>query len=389
MLAKSPPSSQKTRPISFVLDDQAGGSAPIWVPLVIRPEDLTRSSPSRATLHQTLDPERPGWVDSFGPGLPTINISGHTGWRAAPGKSEDGAAAFETLYRNVFENYHVFRQRAVNVGRDPADVKLLFVDELDGFAWEVVPVSFTLRRSKSRPLLKQYQIALQTVSTLVDVPLAEPDGFASKASLGLSSLDVTLGDIDRYAQDIADFVSSSLGAPAHDFMVLTADVLRVTQKVVRRLSTAVDTVTGSFMAVARDLMLAGRNIFHTLASANGLLQHVKSRLMQVAGAFHNAFCLLSNAFRLKRNFPNFDDLYGASGCSSTNGGRMVSPLLGVNPFYYIVETSNPLIRVNMAAQESLMALRSVDPVLAPVSEADIRMRVIDVISGIGVTGNLA
>ena len=77
-----PPKSQKAgdRPISFVLAEYSKSDIQEYK-FVIRPEELSRMDPSRVTVHQTLGGERLGWADDFGQGLPTINISGHTGWR--------------------------------------------------------------------------------------------------------------------------------------------------------------------------------------------------------------------------------------------------------------------------------------------------------------------
>ena len=46
--------------------------------LVIRPEELTRTDPSRINDTRTLGG---AWSDNFGEGLSSLTISGHTGWR--------------------------------------------------------------------------------------------------------------------------------------------------------------------------------------------------------------------------------------------------------------------------------------------------------------------
>ena len=102
------------RPISFLLD--AGGSLSDPVMLKVRPEDLTRTEPSRITVHQTLGRDRSGWADNFGAGLPTVTIAGHTGWRDT-GTGEDGVKAFERLNTLVMQSYHAARQAAISVGR--------------------------------------------------------------------------------------------------------------------------------------------------------------------------------------------------------------------------------------------------------------------------------
>src|SRR5277367_3573779 len=79
--APTPPPSQKvgSAPISFIFIDGSIPAPNTWtLNLVIRPEELTRTDPSRMTVQQTLGG---AWADDFGPGLGSINISGTTGWR--------------------------------------------------------------------------------------------------------------------------------------------------------------------------------------------------------------------------------------------------------------------------------------------------------------------
>lgn len=167
------PISQKAefRPIGFVLRDGGRFNA---VSLKIRPEDLSRTETARASLHQTMGRDVTGWVDHFGEGLPSCTISGHTGWRFNYGM--DGQLAFLALNKLVAKEYPAAIQRAINAGRSPDTVQLLFIDVLDGFMWRVVPMQFVLRRSKSSPLLFRYNINLQAVATQMDaarmIPLA-------------------------------------------------------------------------------------------------------------------------------------------------------------------------------------------------------------------------
>ena len=60
----------------FVMEEN--GAVVQSVMLAVRPEDLTRTEPNRATVHQTLGRSVTGWLDDFGVGLPTCNISKHT-----------------------------------------------------------------------------------------------------------------------------------------------------------------------------------------------------------------------------------------------------------------------------------------------------------------------
>lgn len=191
----NPPTDQRAaaRPIAFMLDNNGLLSTPVT--LKVRPEDLSRQEPSRATVHQTLGRKISGWVDNFGPALPTCTIVGHTGWRATGYNQEDGFAAFQSLNALVMQDYHAAKQKAIEQGADPAGVKLIFVDMLDDFAWSVVPMQFVLRRSKSRPLLIQYNITLQAIATDIDPQMVVTPGFGSRQS-GKDDLDGNVDDLD-------------------------------------------------------------------------------------------------------------------------------------------------------------------------------------------------
>ena len=376
----SVPTSQKAdvRPISFLLSDGGGGGMQS-VALVVRPEDLTRVEPSRMSIQQTLDPEMPSWVDSFGPGLPTVNISGHTGWRDING-SGDGIAQFEKLNQIAFKDWHALRMKAINAGRDPDQVRLIFSDALDNFTYVVAPQSFTLRRSRSRPLLMQYQISMQAVSTSVDP--APGGGFGLfgdiLADLGLESLGDVLGKIDAMATDVAGLINGSVGVLAKDFLNMSSKVLGVTMRVVGSLKGSIDKVTGAFLGVARDIMRSGRNLFTAVSAVMALPSYAKFRMMQVASAFNTGFCILKNIFKARRTFPKYNDWYGASSCSSTAGGSPLSPLRDINPFYLLNKTTGSPFQVSQAASTAIQNAVGMDAVRTPpvLSETSNMLRLI-------------
>lgn len=387
------PTSQKAgvRPIGFMLDDGVTGTLKQHS-MVVRPEDLTRTETSRVSVQQTLDPGNPAWVDNFGPGLPTINISGHTGWRYVEGQG-DGMEQFEKLNQIAFVEWHQRRQRAINWGMDPDLVKLIFADALDDFTWVVVPQNFTLRRSRSRPLLMQYQISLQVVSTDVDVPPlqpavppAKPGGSSNDllADLGLESLADVLANITSLAADIADFVSGTIGALAKGFLELTAKILGVVKRIIGTIKGAIDTVTGAFLDVAVDIMKAGRNLFIAAQSVMSFPDYVKHRFMQVSSAFNAAYCIMKNAFKKRKFYASYGDWYGASTCSSTAGGSPLSPLRNINPFTLLKSNDAAPFYVSSSAAIAISSAAAMDPVLAPSSYSSTTMMMSDITSGVGV-----
>lgn len=129
-----------------------------------RPEELTYTHPTRASVIQTLGG---AWVDDFGEGIVDINLSGHTGWRANDQPLTGGVAQKDGLQKALelrtafFETFHKERMAAAKAGQDPdTAVQMFFIDVLNAALWKVYPVSMQLRRHKSRPLLYQYQLRM-------------------------------------------------------------------------------------------------------------------------------------------------------------------------------------------------------------------------------------
>jgi len=369
----APPSSQKAgdRPISFLLDDQSigGTSARAFVDLVIRPEDLTRTDPSRINVQQTLGG---AWADNFGAGIPQITISGTTGWRRTEGDGDDGVARFQRLKEQVFDQWHKNRATAAATGTNPDNVKLIFSDALDNFSVVVAPMSFVLRRSKSRPLLCQYQIAMTVLEgDALGPSLFGFDSFLDAGileSVGLDSLTASVNAITSAINGVNGWVQGTLVAPVQSFMNQTARLYGA----VRGAISAGSGIVGSLISVAQMSAQAGVNLFRTLAAVANIPQQAKAALMSMAGAYSNIYCILRNALRQQIYFQDYSDLYGASNCSSTSGGRPISSLAGVNPFYNAVPTSGVSpVTLTQGAQNSMRTIANSDPVLAPLSTAAI------------------
>lgn len=383
-----PPQSQKAdeRPISFVLDDQTTRASPrISVDLTIRPEDLTRVDSSRLTTQQTLGG---AWVDNFGPGIPSLNISGHTGWRRRFGVDDerDGQERFKYLFENVFTRWHKLRNDAMKAGDNPDKVRLVFADALDQFAVVVAPVTFTLKRSKSRPLLCQYQIAMTVVSQDIDELsyLRFGKDITDKKALeelGLDSLTASVNRLTEYMKNVQQFVDRSLVAPVRDFLGKTIKLYSAVRTAIR----TADEIAGSLVAVARMTAQAGMNIFRTIGAIANVPAMVRSRLMGLASEFSNIFCVLKNAVQQQKYLPDYNPLFGSSNCSSTNGGRPLSPLGDVNPFYLYAPSNRSLpVTVTSSGQAGLTTMAMTDVVLAPMSMASLSGALSQITGGLSV-----
>lgn len=201
------PPLQIGRPIGFA---GTGGN----FEFIIRPEELTRFEPSRLAVQQTLGG---AWIDGFDRGIITIKIQGHTGWRgAAPVgagsfTATSGIEQFNKLRANSFINWHAERARIVAGGGDPNQVELIFIDTLNGYTDLVAPKSFTLRRSKSRPLLMQYSIEM-----LVLQDYGNPSGGGGAGSnfgyiFGGTLLEGIAAQVDGLVSGFSSVVGGALG----------------------------------------------------------------------------------------------------------------------------------------------------------------------------------
>ena len=370
------------RPISFVFHNMATGSVPVEMRLVIRPEDLTRTDRSRLTTTQTLGG---AWADNFGPGIPQVVLAGHTGW--GQGGRPDGQAEFQRLHETVFRRWHEERAAALRDGLDPDQVKLIFSDALDDFTWVVAPQAFVLRRNKARPLLSQYQITMNWLSDDVAQTMGalQSQSLSALEALGLSSLEQSIREIEAFAAGLRDQIGAVLGpikTAFERFVQLTATVLSTVQRVVAAGMSVVSAVTGSLLSIAGNLARAGANITRTFQSIVSMPNRIRAQFARVGSAFNNAFCVLKNAFRRRATIGNYDDLYGASTCSSTAGGRPISRFATENPFPLLFPLEEAPVQLTAEAAESLTALQQADPVLAPPSAAELESSMAIITQGV-------
>lgn len=372
------------RPISFILDDAGQIRPPVTLP--IRPEDLNRIESSRATVHQTLGRGEPGpigWVDNFGEALPSVTISGHTGWRYAEGIGRDGWSSFEALNQLVQHDYHEAKQAAIDAGRDPAEVQLLFVDALDDFAWSVVPTQFVLRRSKSRPLLYQYQIALQAISTVVERPNVETPNYGNSA-LALSSLLSATGSIRSNIQSLIfppTVLQPSTWSVIRDLVDLTTGIFEAVNSVVSGVRNVATAVANQALVLARDMAQVGINVFRTISAVINLPGDIKAIAARIAAAYNEVACIFANALRPRKPYEQYDGLYGASNCSSTTGGRPPSPYANLNVFELMLPERTP-VTVTSSALFSVSTLSSADPVLAPMPIPEVARNAQSIVEGV-------
>ena len=368
-----PPSSQKAgdRPISFMLIDPTAPdviSRSRTITLAIRPLELQRSDPSRLTVTQTL---ANAWMDNFGPGIGRISISGHTGWhRSQEGTATpDGLERFKALRKQVYEEWHKRKQDAIKAGRDPDQIQLIFADKLDDFACVVAIDTFVLRRSKSQPLLVQYQILMTVLNDIIDPVNATTPKllFNSPSDLqaaALKSLNASTKNLQTYLQDIQNFIDSKLAAPVKQFMMTTSKLYSTVSDNINQGSAIAD----ELIHVAHLTAQVGLNVVRTAQAVAGIPSFTKARLMQVANEYSNIFCVLRNALQAQAFYPDYSPLYGSSNCSSTNGGTPPSQFADTNPFFQVVPANPPLpVTINPNSLQSMQLVANNDLVQAPMN----------------------
>jgi len=390
---RPPATSQRAgdRPIAFVI--QNGDSFLTPVTLVIRPEELTKTEPSRTTVHQSLGRDAViGWVDDFGAGMPTVSISGNTGWNIAKGSGKDGVQSFIELNDLITTEYHLLKQQAINLGNDPASVKLIFVDMLDEFTWSVSPVAFALQRSKSRPLLMRYNINLQAIDTSVETPL-KIVSTAQNTKAGFNALQRAIEKLKGYTNDIRNWVAGAVGkidgafstiaGYAKDFHDLSTAVFDVVNTAVNAGKDLVGAVVNNLIGIASDIAAVGVNLHRTLASIASIPSYLKSALANVANAFNEVRCIFKNSLKPAGTYEEFDDLNGASNCSSTTGGNAPSRFAGNNAFALMKPELSP-ITVSSSAGASMNAMSRCDPVLAPMTVNEMSRNLGNINDGVNV-----
>ena len=326
------PPSQKNRPIGFYLT--GGPGLPARLNLPIRPEELTRTETSRLQVNQTLGG---AWADNFGAGLAKITMSGHCGWRGAfflPGEE-----AFFALRETVFQAWHDRRATAASQGQDPAQVRLYYADTLNDIRCQVAPQSFALRRSKSSPLLFRYQISLIVLDEGIGGVAGVLDAITRALSnplrflAGITGIGNIISTVGSLIQDGLTMLSLARDAALY-VAGLGLSILGQVQTVAQQARGVFDGANSQLLTTARRYSVAARNAFWALAAIPGLTNQNRATLMGVAAGFQDAACTMSTSFNTGRYFISYEDLFGASNCSSTAGGRSWSTYAEqqANPF---------------------------------------------------------
>lgn len=375
------PASQKAEdcPITFVMEDESAGTSD-QLTLLIRPEELSIGFPSRLSVNQTLGG---AWADSFGEGIEEGTFAGTLGWRATSDDS-GGTERLINLKTFAYSDWHARRAAAVAKGDDPAKVRLMLIDTLNNYSRVIAPKVFELKRSKSRPLLAQYRFNFVMLSRdLVGKELQGSDGslFGTITSW-MDSFTASIKSITAKIKQAYKWVDKTIIAPIKVFVAKTMAIYNSLRDMVNA-GVGIIRQVGSIAQLATS---AVTNIFRSAALVANIPNIGKAAIMNVTREFTNLFCLLRNA-KKATSYEDYDDLYGASNCSSTAGGRSISVYSGSTNNTFAAVTKQPVLPVSVSqdANNSLKTLAGTDLVTTDMPASVISSNLAIINAGLVVT----
>jgi hypothetical protein len=201
----------------------------------------------------------------------------------------------------------------------------------------------------------------------------------------LQSIVAAVSQIASAVKSAINFVQADILAPISAFMNLACSVFNTAVAIIETPAAVVSLVTG----VAQSVAQCGFNMFATLGSVVSNSADVTGSLMQVQAAFSDIACAFSNAIAQTQTYPVYTGLYGASNCSSTVPGSSPQSqytLNDTNPFYDVMGTNMPPpIQVSPAAQQAINTILYSDPVLSPLTPAQLSAMATTITNGIAIT----
>ena len=116
--------------------------------LLVNPDSFDMPEPARVGVEQTLGG---AYIADFGAGIPTVTISGVTGYKAR--------YSTEGLYVDGFEEFILFRKNCYRdfINSRSPDDKLFWYNWEDNESYQIQPLDFKLQRSARQPTLYRYE----------------------------------------------------------------------------------------------------------------------------------------------------------------------------------------------------------------------------------------
>lgn len=153
----------------------------------LNPQEYIETRPQRVTVVKTMSDIV---IEDFNGDVPTLKISGHTGWKRGQGKKQFDR--LEMLLRN-------YANRKTNYGSYSGE-PLYFYNYTDNkyYRVHITPEGYSFKRSAEKPLLYDYEMNFYIVSNTAS--------YKNPKDIEISNKDVTTGDknatkTDTYKKD--------------------------------------------------------------------------------------------------------------------------------------------------------------------------------------------
>ncbi|POZ52979.1 hypothetical protein [Methylovulum psychrotolerans] len=355
---------QQSKNISFILHNVADGSNPKEMILKVRPEEFNQQDTSRLAVTQTFGGM---FIDSFGVGLPTIKLAGHTGWRG----KDDATTGFQfmqDLKKLVYTDWHEQRALMAAQGKDPALVHLIYNDFLNDVAWVCAPNSFIAKKTTNAPLLYYYEINITFVDKYLRKKLIKP-GLTGLLGDIIASIKRAVTIVAGFMKLVKNTISSWVNFVKDIVGGIMAVSYAITQGVADILSGAngvVNSITGGLSDIAGGLAFATSSLLTSAMAINNFPQEVQAEIQGCVSAFNNLGCIFRNGLKQAQLLNNYDSLFGASLCSSTTGGAPISSYYGLNTFENVLPKDQLSgVEMTTAAMDWMRLVNNSDPILYP------------------------
>lgn len=153
----------------------------------INPQSYDIKIPSRLNLVYT---KGGAFIDLFGQGVKEINISGTTGLKANTNDPNHGYQKFLELKKLIEADMDKVQEG------QPINEFLKFYNHTDGEAYVVVPITMSIKRNVSEPLLYKYDLSFYAIRNVSDPAPSNADqgiGFDGEipSTLGETVIDRT------------------------------------------------------------------------------------------------------------------------------------------------------------------------------------------------------
>jgi phage baseplate assembly protein W/LysM repeat protein len=275
----------------------------------INPEEFNFSRPERVRVVQTLGFP---FVDEYGLGLPTINMRGTTGWHLRSSIGMDGYEAYKALRQDIHDRFYTLRAEKLELGIDPDTIQLRLYNNVDDSAFIVVPTEFRLLRSKSRPLLYQYDLNFIVIRDL------------TKYWRDTSEADTLVDWLKALLDGRIDILDEAINA-LYEIAPGLKNLVDATKKFIQT-ARAVLTIAGRTSAIVakalRDIAQFGDDALNLVRDSQAFINDLGLPIVNAVNTLITVYneikCYLSKGIK-EHWLPDFSGIYGTTDCAATRG----------------------------------------------------------------------